>query len=293
MQITSRVLRLIAASIAISAATTNASADMMMPSDSQTIIQNAVPQTVINDAVNQGVTTAVSHVATHSLMQTVPSDVLRSAPSGVPTPPTFPTVETTPTVGTSQTTTITSGGTSGAVSTATAPVATSQTTSIIVNRTETSGPIPAPLAPYTNIPRAGGLAPTLPPSLSGMASGGAGMGSGGGTGIGSVSPGSVALGAGSVGTGVMSPTPTGGPAASMMTATLVDGRPLPGWLSFDPGTGKFSGTPPRDADPVVNIRIVTRDSDGREGARTVTLFTSDFLKSSPSARPDYPSARPD
>ena len=115
-----------------------------------------------------------------------------------------------------------------------------------------------------------------------MASGGTGMSSGGGAGIGSIRPGSVALGAGTGGTVV---APTGGPAASMMTATMVDGRALPGWLSFDPGTGKFSGTPPRDADPVVNIRIVTRDRDGREDARTVILNTADFLKSSPSAPP--------
>ncbi|MCP4993429.1 MAG: hypothetical protein GY934_06545, partial [Gammaproteobacteria bacterium] len=47
-----------------------------------------------------------------------------------------------------------------------------------------------------------------------------------------------------------------------LTATLEDGTPLPGWLSFDPDTGTFSGTPDNADVGDVQIKVAATDSDG-------------------------------
>lgn len=46
------------------------------------------------------------------------------------------------------------------------------------------------------------------------------------------------------------------------TATLEDGSPLPSWLSFDPITQLFSGTPTNSDQGTLNIRVVAIDSQG-------------------------------
>ncbi|WP_198377772.1 putative Ig domain-containing protein, partial [Neoroseomonas rubea] len=46
------------------------------------------------------------------------------------------------------------------------------------------------------------------------------------------------------------------------TATLADGSPLPAWLSFDPATRTFSGTPGNADVGTVSIRITVADSAG-------------------------------
>jgi len=43
------------------------------------------------------------------------------------------------------------------------------------------------------------------------------------------------------------------------TATQADGSALPNWLMFDPATGTFSGTPPLNANGVVQLRVVVSD----------------------------------
>ncbi|MDR6759820.1 VCBS repeat-containing protein, partial [Mycoplana sp. BE70] len=48
-----------------------------------------------------------------------------------------------------------------------------------------------------------------------------------------------------------------------LTATLANGDPLPGWLSFDPATGTFSGTP-ENAD-VGSIMVKVTADDGKGG----------------------------
>lgn len=45
-------------------------------------------------------------------------------------------------------------------------------------------------------------------------------------------------------------------------ATLVGGAPLPSWLTFDPLTRTFSGTPTGDAPEVHQIRVTATDQDG-------------------------------
>ncbi len=47
--------------------------------------------------------------------------------------------------------------------------------------------------------------------------------------------------------------------ALTLSATLADGSPLPGWLAFDPATGRFSGQPPADFNGVLAIALVASD----------------------------------
>ena len=53
-------------------------------------------------------------------------------------------------------------------------------------------------------------------------------------------------------------------------AALEDGSALPGWLSFDPGTGTFSGTPTNDDVGVFSIRLTATDG---QGASTSDVFS--------------------
>lgn len=46
-------------------------------------------------------------------------------------------------------------------------------------------------------------------------------------------------------------------------ARMADGQALPDWLTFDPKTGKFSGTPPVGTSVTLDIRIVARDDSGQ------------------------------
>ncbi|MGC2856218.1 putative Ig domain-containing protein [Novispirillum sp. DQ9] len=54
------------------------------------------------------------------------------------------------------------------------------------------------------------------------------------------------------------------------TATLANGRPLPGWLSFDAATGTFSGNPPNGVGPL-DLRVTASDGNGGSSATTFTL----------------------
>ncbi len=46
-----------------------------------------------------------------------------------------------------------------------------------------------------------------------------------------------------------------------LTATLTNGDPLPGWLSFDPATGAFSGTPAAGDVGTITIEVTATDDD--------------------------------
>ena len=153
-----------------------------------------------------------------------------------------------------------------------------------------------------------------PPSGSGTTPGGSTGGSGGIGGAGGVNigpgggviiaPGGITgggtatvtgMGTGSGGASISvtappsaAPPPAAPPTASMTTVTQANGRPLPNWLSFDPKTGKFTGTSPRGADPVIDFTIVTTDSNGKQDLRTGTLNTSDLVGASRAARPPAP-----
>jgi hypothetical protein len=45
-----------------------------------------------------------------------------------------------------------------------------------------------------------------------------------------------------------------------LSALQVSGAALPSWLSFDSVNGKFVGTPPKDFDGTLNVKVVAADS---------------------------------
>jgi hypothetical protein len=59
-----------------------------------------------------------------------------------------------------------------------------------------------------------------------------------------------------------------------LTATLADGSVLPTWLLFDPLQGRFQGIPPTGFSGELFIRVVARDSLGRQ---VETLFHLQLL----------------
>ncbi len=56
-----------------------------------------------------------------------------------------------------------------------------------------------------------------------------------------------------------------------LTARLADGRPLPSWLKFDPGTRRFTGEPPDGYVEEVMITLVASDVDGLEAESSFVL----------------------
>ena len=56
-----------------------------------------------------------------------------------------------------------------------------------------------------------------------------------------------------------------------LSATLADGSPLPAWLSFDPGTNSFSGTPLNDDVGSLTIRVTATDTSGATAAQDFTV----------------------
>ncbi|KAB8044655.1 Ig-like domain-containing protein, partial [Janthinobacterium aquaticum] len=53
-----------------------------------------------------------------------------------------------------------------------------------------------------------------------------------------------------------------------LSARLADGSELPSWLSFNPATGTFTGSPPPGQAGLLEIEVLARDANGNE-ARTV------------------------
>ena len=56
-----------------------------------------------------------------------------------------------------------------------------------------------------------------------------------------------------------------------LSATLADGSPLPAWLSFDPGTNSFSGTPLNDDVGSLAIRVTATDTSGASATQDFTV----------------------
>ncbi|TNI99448.1 hypothetical protein CF117_18745, partial [Aeromonas veronii] len=57
----------------------------------------------------------------------------------------------------------------------------------------------------------------------------------------------------------------------VLSATLADGSALPGWLSFNPATGTFSGTPTNGDVGNINIRVTATDSSNASVSSTFVL----------------------
>ena len=59
-------------------------------------------------------------------------------------------------------------------------------------------------------------------------------------------------------------------ATVVLEVRMADGKPLPDWLSFEPGTGRFTGRAP-DGVQAIEVRVVARDTSGGEAATKVVL----------------------
>jgi hypothetical protein len=62
-------------------------------------------------------------------------------------------------------------------------------------------------------------------------------------------------------------------AAVALSAALADGKPLPGWLKFNPITGEFRGIAPANYDGSLEITVVATDN---HGSKAVTRFKVDL-----------------
>lgn len=56
----------------------------------------------------------------------------------------------------------------------------------------------------------------------------------------------------------------------VLEARLADGKPLPDWLQFDAGTGRFTGRAPQGLQEI-EVRVLARDGSGNEATTKVVL----------------------
>jgi hypothetical protein len=59
-------------------------------------------------------------------------------------------------------------------------------------------------------------------------------------------------------------------ASVVLEARMDSGQPMPDWLSFDAGSGRFSGRAPQGVQEL-QIRVIARDSTGGEAAAKIVL----------------------
>jgi hypothetical protein len=65
-----------------------------------------------------------------------------------------------------------------------------------------------------------------------------------------------------------------GTSSIALSATQADGRPLPGWLKFDPRTGRFEGTPPIAFEGTLSFKVVAKDAHGRVAVQVFKIVVS-------------------
>ncbi len=56
-----------------------------------------------------------------------------------------------------------------------------------------------------------------------------------------------------------------------LKATRADGAALPGWMTFNPQTGTFEGTPPPGFKGEVVVKVIAKDNQGREAVQTFKI----------------------
>ncbi|WP_231848995.1 putative Ig domain-containing protein [Paramagnetospirillum magneticum] len=60
-----------------------------------------------------------------------------------------------------------------------------------------------------------------------------------------------------------------------LAAQQLNGAALPSWMSFNPQTGTFEGTPPPGFKGEVVVKVVARDNDGREAVQTFKIVVGE------------------
>ena len=71
-----------------------------------------------------------------------------------------------------------------------------------------------------------------------------------------------------------------------LTAVQANGQPLPGWLHFNPQTGRFEGTPPPGLRSEVAIRLIARDAQGHEAVSVFKVRIGTPARGALSTPPD-------
>ncbi|MBF0182500.1 MAG: putative Ig domain-containing protein, partial [Magnetococcales bacterium] len=74
-----------------------------------------------------------------------------------------------------------------------------------------------------------------------------------------------------------------GNATVTLAADQANGAALPGWLQFNPTTGKFSGEPPAGSQGEISVRVVARDSEGREAVVVFKIKMGEAQETPPPA----------
>lgn len=64
---------------------------------------------------------------------------------------------------------------------------------------------------------------------------------------------------------------TSADASVTLSAQRANGAALPGWMSFNPQTGTFEGTPPPGFKGEVVVRVIARDKAGREAVQVFKI----------------------
>ncbi|MFZ4538190.1 putative Ig domain-containing protein, partial [Propionivibrio sp.] len=77
-------------------------------------------------------------------------------------------------------------------------------------------------------------------------------------------------------------------AVVQLSATQTDGQPLPSWLKFDAVSGKFSGQPPPGEPPVINVRLVASDAEGREAVAEFKIILGEDAGQRPAPQTGAP-----
>lgn len=60
-----------------------------------------------------------------------------------------------------------------------------------------------------------------------------------------------------------------------LVAIQANGRSLPGWMTFNPQTGTFEGQPPPGFKGEVVVKVIARDTDGREAAQIFKIHVGE------------------
>ena len=60
-----------------------------------------------------------------------------------------------------------------------------------------------------------------------------------------------------------------------LAAQQLNGAALPSWMSFNPQTGTFEGTPPPGFKGEVVVKVIARDNDGREAVQTFKIVVGE------------------
>ena len=66
-----------------------------------------------------------------------------------------------------------------------------------------------------------------------------------------------------------------------LTATQANGQPLPAWMTFNPMTGRFEGTPPPGFKNNLSVRVIARDSEGHQATQVMSFVFSSRSEGTP------------